>query len=342
MYIHRLMAASLPIDVTSIRSNDNNGSELQFEHDHVSSVYKSIAEHFSYTRFKAWPKIEELLQSQPDYSIIADIGCGNGKDSYAGNNSTNYMFGCDICYELLTIAKSRGVQVFQADTANIPIRAGVCDVVISIAVLHHLCSERRRLMAIRELTRILKPGGKLLIYVWAFEQKGKQFPSQDVLVPWHRRKIIDDKIVANQKIQTTKKVKSKTKKDRKIEKKGKSSHLSITEDEGEGCLNLECLFLEQELPSVENDKDNLFLDTCENKEVILDNKTIIETEITENVINTPKNIHIQNEHYMVYMRYYHLFCQNELKHLIENNIRDLSIVDNYYDHDNWCILAIKL
>lgn len=39
-----------------------------------------------------------------------------------------------------------------------------------------------------ELVRILKPGGKLLIYVWAMEQEGKTFGQQDVLVPWNMEK----------------------------------------------------------------------------------------------------------------------------------------------------------
>ena len=42
-----------------------------------------------------------------------------------------------------------------------------------------------RIQAIRELTRITRIGGKILIYVWAFEQDGRKFTQQDVLVPWH-------------------------------------------------------------------------------------------------------------------------------------------------------------
>ena len=44
---------------------------------------------------------------------------------------------------------------------------------------------RLRIQAIRELTRITRIGGKILIYVWAFEQDGRKFTQQDVLVPWH-------------------------------------------------------------------------------------------------------------------------------------------------------------
>ena len=41
---------------------------------------------------------------------------------------------------------------------------------MSIAVIHHLSTETRRLQAIQEINRILKIGGEALIYVWAYEQ----------------------------------------------------------------------------------------------------------------------------------------------------------------------------
>ena len=41
---------------------------------------------------------------------------------------------------------------------------------ISIAVIHHFSTPERRKEAIAELLRIVKPGGKVLIFVWAMEQ----------------------------------------------------------------------------------------------------------------------------------------------------------------------------
>ena len=33
--------------------------------------------------------------------------------------------------------------------------------------------------------RILKTGGCMLVYVWAYEQEHRKFATQDVFVPWH-------------------------------------------------------------------------------------------------------------------------------------------------------------
>lgn len=67
-------------------------------------------------------------------------------------------------------------------------------------MLHHLASEgiyfaddvlfmplERRLAVIREILRILKPGGVALVQAWALEQESdskRAFTSQDVFVPW--------------------------------------------------------------------------------------------------------------------------------------------------------------
>jgi hypothetical protein len=42
-----------------------------------------------------------------------------------------------------------------------------------------------RLQAIKEITRVTKKGGLILIYVWAMEQENLKVTQQDVLVPWN-------------------------------------------------------------------------------------------------------------------------------------------------------------
>jgi SAM-dependent methyltransferase len=68
---------------------------------------------------------------------------------------------------------------------TLPFKNQVFDVVISIAVIHHFSTEKHRLRALKgtslsynnphiyalEIVRVIKPGGKMLIYVWAMEQE---------------------------------------------------------------------------------------------------------------------------------------------------------------------------
>lgn len=59
---------------------------------------------------------------------------------------------------------------------------------MSLAVIHHFATTERRVSAIRELARVLRIGGRMIITVWALEQKSRRFESQDVLIPWQSPK----------------------------------------------------------------------------------------------------------------------------------------------------------
>ena len=174
------------------------------EREHVHDVYDHIAGHFSSTRFAIWPEVKRFLDGMPEYSLVGDIGCGNGK--YFGAGAHCCMIGGDLSMQLVQLCKNRGHEVVQLDVVRPPYRQNLFDGVISIAVLHHMSSFERRLAAMTSLVKLLRPGGLALITVWAMEQEeakkmrkwkeleqdvspGGQDPSQalgkDYLVPWN-------------------------------------------------------------------------------------------------------------------------------------------------------------
>lgn len=62
---------------------------------------------------------------------------------------------------------------------------------MSIAVIHHFCSQERRVKAISEIVRVLRFNGKALIFVWAYEQQKNKFTTsrrkpteKDSIVTW--------------------------------------------------------------------------------------------------------------------------------------------------------------
>lgn len=156
----------------------------QLEKQRVHDVYESTAPYFSDLQSKAWPRVRQFLQGQKPGSLIADIGCGTGK--YLKVNSQVHILGCDYCRPLVEIARNRGCEVMVCDNLNLPFRDQGFDAIISIGVIHHFSTKQRRIRAIKEMARILAPGGQLMIYVWAMEQKNRRFEKQDVLVPWNR------------------------------------------------------------------------------------------------------------------------------------------------------------
>ena len=83
---------------------------------------------------------------------------------------------------------------------SIPLTENDFDFVISIAVLHHLDSEKKRLRALREIKKVLKPKGKVFITVWNSSLleasafcKRLQYPKslapnqKDAYIPWTRK-----------------------------------------------------------------------------------------------------------------------------------------------------------
>uniref|UniRef100_A0AAG5DN45 Fe2OG dioxygenase domain-containing protein n=1 Tax=Anopheles atroparvus TaxID=41427 RepID=A0AAG5DN45_ANOAO len=139
------------------------------EAENVHRVYNEIAKHFSDTRHSPWPRVESFVQSLQSGSVLLDIGCGNGK--YLSSNSSAIMFGCDRSDGLLNVCRERGFNVLQCDCLAVPFRDESVDACISIAVIHHLATNERRKKAISEMVRVLRPGGRGLIYVWAKNQE---------------------------------------------------------------------------------------------------------------------------------------------------------------------------
>ncbi|CAI5982742.1 unnamed protein product [Closterium sp. NIES-65] len=81
------------------------------------------------------------------------------------------LIGCDISPPLVSICTQRGFEAFVADTLSLPLASSRFDAAISVAVLHHLSSETRRKHALREMLRVVRKGGRVLVTVWAREQE---------------------------------------------------------------------------------------------------------------------------------------------------------------------------
>ncbi len=84
------------------------------------------------------------------------------------------------------MAREKEHEVILSDNLALPFRDSSMDAVLSIAVIHHIATAERRVHALKELSRVLKVGGRVMISVWAFEQRHRKFESQDVLIPWHK------------------------------------------------------------------------------------------------------------------------------------------------------------
>jgi len=142
-----------------------------------TKFYDDIALDFHKTRRALWPGVVRFLKGLVSGSRILDVGCGNGK--YLSVRAEDCeVHGCDSCRELVKIARENHPEacvVYGDGLEKLPYASESFDAVISIAVVHHLETKDDRRRFVKEMMRVLKPGGKMLISVWAQEARKKSW-----------------------------------------------------------------------------------------------------------------------------------------------------------------------
>ena len=112
------------------------------------------------------PALSRATAGVPSPRIL-DCGCGTGS-----NLEMLGPYGRAIGFDLTRIgtefARSHGHRVAQASIGEIPFRSGTFDLVTSFDVFQVLPDEVEQ-SAIREMARVLKPGGWMLLHVAALE-----------------------------------------------------------------------------------------------------------------------------------------------------------------------------
>ncbi|KAG0437309.1 putative methyltransferase [Dictyocoela muelleri] len=158
----------------------------KIEYFFVEKFYNTNSLSFSSTRYKPWPKVQSFLEKY-NSALILDIGCGNGRNmmiykenannkicvldkKYKNNNnmekSVNPLaIGCDRSLNLLKL----GPGSIRCDAAALPFKTNSFDILLSISVIHHLTTLKRRKDALLEMKRVMKE--KAIIYVWDIKFK---------------------------------------------------------------------------------------------------------------------------------------------------------------------------
>lgn len=163
----------------------------ELESKYVLDVYNQIAPDFDKSRAYLWQGVKSFLDNLHPDEFVLDAGCGNGKNMLY-RTDLKFM-GCDTSESLLQICRDKGLNVIESNIKCLPFDDNTFDAVMCIAVLHHIADEQDRLIALNEMIRVLKSGGKLLFQVWAREQElSKKFTplneNNDFMVSWNSNK----------------------------------------------------------------------------------------------------------------------------------------------------------
>ena len=167
-----------------------------------NDFYNSFADSFASTRYGAQPGWDYIIPHFPDPCQVLDLGCGNGRFAHfldARLEQVDYT-GLDGSERLVEIAKkrsgelSRTTAVFHAiDLGNSDwqIDLNAFDVVVALAVMHHIPSFAARSAFLRAAASCLAPSGVLILSNWRFAHNARM---RKKIAPWQQVGLTDDDV----------------------------------------------------------------------------------------------------------------------------------------------------
>ena len=99
--------------------------------------------------------------------LVLDVGCGMGRFADVVSHWGGKVVGIDLSLAVeaahANLCGRENVRIMQADLFHLPFRPGTFDLVYSLGVLHHTpdCE-----MAFRRLVPLVRPGGRLCVWVY--------------------------------------------------------------------------------------------------------------------------------------------------------------------------------
>lgn len=148
----------------------------------------------SWYNFRHWSIFQtelEALARRWQKGRLLNVGCAHGPDFLPFKDSFE-LYGVDFSAEMLKFAEKYAkkfgftVKLALADVRHFPYPDGGFDWAVSVATYHHLVGGEHQ-EALKELKRVLKPGGEAFITVWNQWQPRFWFKPKEVKVPWRQK-----------------------------------------------------------------------------------------------------------------------------------------------------------
>jgi tRNA (uracil-5-)-methyltransferase TRM9 len=156
------------------------------------NVFDQIAP--SWYNFRHWSifsnELGELAQRWQRGRLL-NLGCAHGPDFLPFKDGFE-LYGVDFSAEMLRFAQKYAqkfglnVELALADVRRLPYPDESFDRAIAVATYHHLMGGEHQ-EALKELRRVLKPGGEAFITVWNKWQPRFWFKPKEVEIPWRKK-----------------------------------------------------------------------------------------------------------------------------------------------------------
>jgi len=152
----------------------------------IKDFYNKIAK--SWYNVRHWTILKEELETLNDRwsgGKVLNIGCAHGSDFIPLDFKRFQFYGIDISKNLLLLAKKYSKKfdlifhLILSDMRFLPFKDSSFDYIVCVATLHHLLKKRERILALREIKRVLKQGGEAFISVW--NRDNPELPDEEII-----------------------------------------------------------------------------------------------------------------------------------------------------------------
>ncbi|KPM06840.1 tRNA methyltransferase-like protein [Sarcoptes scabiei] len=180
-------------------NNDHHSRHRKYRNDCLKSRIEALEQayvHDVYSTIALDPKIQIISPIRPfikefvlnfeSGSLLLDVGCGDGK--YLNLSTESVFVGLEYCpkwFRSKNFARTNDdcpKYLLLGNVLCLPFRDDLFDGVICCSVLHHLSTLERRVKALKEIVRIMKIGGRIMLTVTSATPFAKPLQSQDVLI----------------------------------------------------------------------------------------------------------------------------------------------------------------
>jgi SAM-dependent methyltransferase len=108
-------------------------------------------------------RVRRLLGPFSGNEVALDSGCGTGALAFALSPHVGEVVGVDVRADFLEAARERApenVRFVEGDSMSLPFQYASFDIAGALRALHHI---RRPELAVSELARVTRPGGRILV-----------------------------------------------------------------------------------------------------------------------------------------------------------------------------------
>jgi SAM-dependent methyltransferase len=133
--------------------------------DHIAGVYdhslpEHVVEHYLHKR------TAYVVRHCPPPARGLDVGCGTGVIAERLAATGYEMTGIDPSVGMLDVLRERtqAVTAVEASGTDLPFEDGSFDLVLTVAVLHHVADPADVRRTLSEMVRVARPGGHILVW----------------------------------------------------------------------------------------------------------------------------------------------------------------------------------